>query len=110
MSWHEKSSTMSWHSTSNNISGEIIVADNGSPDGSQVIAETHGACVINVPTRGYGAALMGGIKATRGRYVIMGDADNSYSFNELSPFVAKLREGYDLVMGNRSDSFSTVQF
>jgi glycosyltransferase involved in cell wall biosynthesis len=86
---------------SNNISGEIIVADNGSIDGSQLIAETHGARVVNVPTRGYGAALMGGIKEARGRYVIMGDADDSYSFNELAPFVAKLRKGYDLVMGNR---------
>lgn len=86
---------------SNNISGEIIVADNGSTDGSQVIAETHRARVVNVSTRGYGAALMGGIKASRGQYVIMGDADDSYSFNELEPFVARLREGYDLVMGNR---------
>ncbi len=86
---------------SNNISGEIIVADNGSTDGSQVIAETHQARVVNVSTRGYGAALMGGIKAARGRYVIMGDADDSYSFHELAPFLAKLREGYDLVMGNR---------
>lgn len=86
---------------SNNINGEIIVADNGSTDGSQAIAEKHGARVINVEMRGYGAALMGGIKAAHGQYVIMGDADDSYSFNELLPFVAKLREGYDLVMGNR---------
>jgi len=84
-----------------NISGEIIVADNGSSDGSQIIAKKNGARVVTVPLRGYGAALMGGIKAARGRYIIMGDADDSYSFNELAPFVAKLREGYDLVMGNR---------
>lgn len=86
---------------SNNISGEIIVADNGSSDGSQIIAEKNGARVVNVPTRGYGAALMGGIRAARGRYIIMGDADDSYSFSDLAPFVAKLREGFDLVMGNR---------
>ena len=84
-----------------NIVGEIIVADNGSSDGSQIIAKKNGARVVTVPLRGYGAALMGGIKAARGRYIIMGDADDSYSFNELAPFVAKLREGYDLVMGNR---------
>lgn len=86
---------------SNNISGEIIVADNGSTDGSQSIALAHGARVVDVPTRGYGAALMGGIKAARGQYVIMGDADDSYDFTALAVFVAKLREGYDLVMGNR---------
>lgn len=86
---------------SNNISGEIIVADNGSSDGSQIIAEKNGARVVNVPMRGYGAALMGGIRAARGRYIIMGDADDSYSFSDLAPFVAKLREGFDLVMGNR---------
>jgi len=85
----------------NNIAGEIIVADNGSTDGSPLIAEIHGARIVNVPTRGYGAALMGGIKAARGRYVIIGDADNSYSFEDLSLFVTKLREGYELVMGNR---------
>jgi len=85
----------------NNISGEIVVADNGSSDGSQAIAEAHGARVVNVAERGYGSALMGGIKAARGRYVIMGDADDSYDFSSLSVFVAKLREGYELVMGNR---------
>ena len=84
-----------------NIVGEIIVADNGSSDGSQIIAKKNGARVVTVPLRGYGAALMGGIKAARGRYIIMGDADDSYSFNELAPFVAKLRDGYDLVIGNR---------
>lgn len=85
----------------NDIAGEVIVADNGSTDGSQAIARAHGARVVNIPARGYGAALMGGIKAARGRYVIMGDADDSYDFSELDPFINKLREGYDLVMGNR---------
>ncbi len=86
---------------SNGISGEVIVADNGSTDGSQAIARAHGARVVNVPARGYGAALLGGIKAARGRYVIMGDADDSYDFSDLDQFIHKLREGYDLVMGNR---------
>jgi glycosyltransferase involved in cell wall biosynthesis len=85
----------------NNISGEVIVADNGSSDGSQIIAEKHGARVVNVSKLGYGAALMGGFKAARGQYIIMGDADDSYSFTELMPFIIKLREGFDLVMGNR---------
>ena len=83
------------------VEGEIIIADNGSTDGSQTIAEAHGARVVNIPVRGYGAALMGGINAARGKYVIMGDADDSYDFKELGSFVAKLREGYELVMGNR---------
>jgi hypothetical protein len=83
------------------IAGEIIVADNGSRDGSQAIALRHGARLVRVDTRGYGAALMGGIRAARGRFVVMADADESYDFGELMPFVAKLREGYDLVMGNR---------
>jgi glycosyltransferase involved in cell wall biosynthesis len=85
----------------NKISGEIIVADNGSMDGSQAIAETHGARVVNIPVRGYGAALMGGIQESRGKYIIMGDADDSYDFSALIAFVGKLRDGYDLVMGNR---------
>ena len=83
------------------ISGEIIIADNGSTDGSTSIAEAHGARVIHVPARGYGAALMGGIEAARGCYVVMGDADDSYDFASLEQFMLKLREGYDLVMGNR---------
>jgi glycosyltransferase involved in cell wall biosynthesis len=83
------------------ISGEIIVADNGSSDGSQAIATRLGARVVPVEARGYGAALMGGIRAARGRFVIMADADDSYDFTNLMPFVAKLREGYQLVMGNR---------
>jgi len=84
-----------------NISGEIIVADNGSIDGSQEIAKSYGAKIVNVAARGYGAALMGGIKEARGEFVIMGDADDSYDFSALDSFLAKLREGYDLVMGNR---------
>lgn len=83
------------------VVGEVVVADNGSTDGSQAIAEAHGARVVNVPVRGYGAALQGGIAAARGRTVIMGDADNSYDFSTLQPFVERLREGYELVMGNR---------
>ena len=83
------------------IDGEVLVADNGSADGSQALAEAAGARVIAVPGRGYGAALKGGIDAARGRYVIMGDADDSYDFGRLDAFVARLREGYPLVMGNR---------
>ena len=83
------------------VDGEVLVADNGSTDGSRDIATAEGARVVPVPQRGYGAALLGGIEAARGRYVIMGDADQSYDFASLMPFVAKLREGYDLVMGNR---------
>jgi glycosyltransferase involved in cell wall biosynthesis len=85
----------------NDISGEVLIADNGSTDGSQEIARELGARVVPVRERGYGAALSGGIEAARGRFVIMGDADDSYDFAKLEPFVAKLREGYDLVMGNR---------
>ena len=83
------------------IAGEVLVADNGSTDGSQAIAESLGARVVAVPERGYGAALIAGIAAARGRFVIMGDSDDSYDFTALDPFVAKLREGYQLVMGNR---------
>jgi len=83
------------------VEGEVLIADNGSTDGSQDIARAHGARVVNIPARGYGSALIGGIRAARGRYVIMGDSDDSYDFSELDPFVAKLREGFDLVMGNR---------
>jgi hypothetical protein len=83
------------------IVGEVLIADNGSTDGSQLIAEAHGARVAAIPERGYGAALIGGISAARGRYVIMGDADDSYDFQNLDAMVEKLREGEDLVMGNR---------
>jgi glycosyltransferase involved in cell wall biosynthesis len=83
------------------ISGEVVVADNGSIDGSQAIALAEGARVVNVPTRGYGAALIAGIEAARGKYVMMADADASYHFEHLPRFLPKLDEGYDLVMGNR---------
>jgi len=85
----------------NNVDGEVLVADNGSTDGSRDIAAAEGARMVPVGQRGYGAALLGGIEAARGRYVIMGDADESYDFSALMPFVEKLRDGYDLVMGNR---------
>ena len=85
----------------NQISGEVIIADNGSTDGSQAIAGRLGARVVPVSRKGYGSALLGGIGAARSRFIIMGDADDSYEFTNLMPFVAKLREGFDLVMGNR---------
>lgn len=83
------------------ISGEIIVADNGSSDGSQAIAKSLGARIVDVPVRGYGAALQAGIAAARGEYVIMGDADDSYDFSDPIQFLEKLRAGTQLVMGNR---------
>jgi glycosyltransferase involved in cell wall biosynthesis len=83
------------------IAGEVIVADNGSTDGSQEIAERLGARVVHVSERGYGSALMGGIQHARGRFVIMGDSDDSYDFLEIPRFVEKLREGHDLVQGCR---------
>ncbi|HUP25987.1 MAG TPA: glycosyltransferase family 2 protein [Thermoanaerobaculia bacterium] len=83
------------------IAGEVVLADNGSTDGSQELARAAGARVVEVRARGYGNALRGGIEAARGRFVIMGDADDSYDFSQLEPFVAKLREGWELVMGNR---------
>jgi len=83
------------------LRGEVIVADNGSTDGSLEIAEFNGARVLHVSERGYGAALKAGIVAARGEFVIMGDADDSYDFSEVPNFVNQLRQGYDLVMGNR---------
>lgn len=83
------------------VSGEVIVADNGSSDDSAAIAESCGARVVRVETRGYGSTLMGGIEAARGRLIVIGDADRSYDFGEIRPFVQKLDEGYDLVLGNR---------
>src|SRR5438128_9076744 len=83
------------------VRGEVIVADNGSNDGSPGIAEEHGARAVHVSRRGYGSALQAGIAAARGTYVIMGDADDSYDFSTLEPFVEKLWQGDDLVMGNR---------
>jgi hypothetical protein len=83
------------------ITGEIVVADNGSTDGSRELAAAAGARVVPVPLRGYGSALLTGIASARGEYVVMGDADGSYDFFAIDAFVAKLREGYDLVMGNR---------
>jgi glycosyltransferase involved in cell wall biosynthesis len=85
----------------NDVDGEVLIADNGSTDGSQQIARDCGARVVDVPDKGYGAALLGGTQAAEGAYIIMGDADDSYDFSHLMPFVEKLREGYDLVMGNR---------
>lgn len=86
------------------IAGEIVVADNGSTDGSQAIAVRMGARIINVDAKGYGNALMGGIAVARGRFVIMGDADDSYDFLEIPKFVEKLRQGFDLVQGCRLPS------
>lgn len=83
------------------VSGEILVADNGSTDGSVAIARQLGARVVAVTEKGYGNALKGGIRAAQGQWIIMGDADDSYDFSEIAPFVKKLREGYQMVMGCR---------
>jgi glycosyltransferase involved in cell wall biosynthesis len=84
--------------------GEIVVADNGSTDGSQQLAVSAGARVVSVPRRGYGAALMGGIDSARGQFVLMGDADDSYDFREIPRFLEKLRAGAELVQGCRFPS------
>jgi glycosyltransferase involved in cell wall biosynthesis len=83
------------------VHGEVLIADNGSTDGSQAIAQAAGARVVAIAGKGYGTALLGGILAARGRYVIMGDSDDSYDFGDLEAFVDKLRDGHALVMGNR---------
>jgi glycosyltransferase involved in cell wall biosynthesis len=83
------------------VNGEVVIADNGSSDASQALARAAGARVVNVEEEGYGSALMGGIAAARSKYVIMGDADDSYDFSQLTPFLIKLRQGYDLVQGCR---------
>ena len=83
------------------FAAEIIVADNGSADGSQQIGRDLGATVVDVPRKGYGSALIGGIDAAKGRFVVIGDADDSYDFEAIGPLIDKLREGYDLVVGNR---------
>ena len=88
------------------ICGEVLVADNGSTDNSAALAKEAGARVVNVTERGYGNALIGGIKAAHGKYVIMGDCDMSYDFLHLGGFVEKLREGYSLVMGCRMDNIA----
>src|SRR5580692_9642729 len=90
---------------SSGISGEVLVADNGSTDGSQALASEAGARVVPVSEKGYGNALMGGIMAARGKYIIMGDADDSYDFTNLMPFVDELRKGADLYLGNPVLSF-----
>ncbi len=84
-----------------NIIGEVIIADNGSTDDSLHIAGKCGARIVNVLEKGYGSALRGGIIAADGKYIIMGDADDSYDFTNLMPYLIKLREGNDMVMGNR---------
>ena len=85
----------------NAIKGEVVIADNGSTDGSITIAKSLKAKVVNAEQKGYGSALKAGIEAANGKYIIMGDADNSYDFNTLMPYVTELRNGTDLVMGNR---------
>lgn len=85
----------------NNVSGEVVIGDNGSTDGSQEIARSHGVRVVDVPLRGYGAAIHHATLASNGAYIIIGDSDDSYDFTALDPFLAELRSGKDLVMGNR---------
>ena len=83
------------------LSGEVVVADNGSEDGSPALAAAAGARVVHATTRGYGAAYLAGLKAARGHYLVLGDADGSYDFADVPAFVAELREGHDLVLGSR---------
>lgn len=84
-----------------NLRGEVVVADNGSTDRSVEIAQSLGARVVHIPEKGYGSALRGGFAAAQGKYILMADSDDSYDLEHLEPFLEKLREGYDLVMGNR---------
>ncbi len=84
-----------------NLNAELLVADNGSTDQSRTIAEKKGARVVSVPEKGYGAALIGGIRAAEGNYIIMADADGSYDLTHIEPFLEKLKQGYDMVVGNR---------
>ena len=86
------------------VPGEILIADNGSTDGSQGIAEKLGARVVAVSEKGYGSALIGGTRAARGKWILMGDADDSYDFSQADRFVKKFNEGYELVMGCRLPS------
>lgn len=86
---------------SRNITGEILVADNGSTDGSPELASAAGARVVTVPEKGYGNAIRGGICAAKGQYIIIGDCDGSYDFSDLDPVLEKLRQGWHLVIGNR---------
>jgi glycosyltransferase involved in cell wall biosynthesis len=90
-----------YYLTQAGVHGEVLVADNDSSDNSRALATTMGARVITVPERGYGAALRAGILASYGRYIVIGDADASYDFSRLGLFLTKLREGFDLVVGNR---------
>lgn len=85
----------------NQVIGEVVIGDNGSTDGSQKMATDLGARVIDIPRKGYGSALMGAIESAKGKYVVMGDSDDSYDFSNLTPFITELRAGKDLVMGNR---------
>lgn len=85
----------------NQVSGEIIIADNGSTDGSIAISKAHNVTIVNVEQKGYGSALKAGIDVANGKYIIMGDADDSYDFSNLMPYLSELRKGNDLVMGNR---------
>jgi len=91
-----------WHGEVEGVVDEVIVVDNGSSDGSQAIASAHGARVIDETTRGYGSALRRGCDEARGRFLVMGDADASYDFSEIGPFLDALQAGGDLVLGSRT--------